>query len=159
MSLNPNAYQKSEPGSSYLACNRVDGDPLHPNSDLLHDGQSECGSISISPSELRYLGDDHWAAIRNSIAGLKQHLECDEDLQLYDGPDQTQDVKCEENKSCSSHALLLYGCPGPTSRDDILAALPPRSAIDRYLSRYFNRLDLVSCCQFPLSLHQISQLA
>lgn len=45
----------------------------------------------------------------------------------------------------STHALLLYGCPLPTSRSEILAALPPRNAVDRYIARYFNRLDIVHC--------------
>ncbi|CAI7617256.1 unnamed protein product [Penicillium crustosum] len=32
------------------------------------DGHSECGSMRISESELRYVGGDHWAAILDGIA-------------------------------------------------------------------------------------------
>ncbi|GAB1313400.1 hypothetical protein MFIFM68171_03610 [Madurella fahalii] len=107
--------------------------------------RSECGSMRVSASELRYVGGDHWAAILDSIADLKDHFDREEQLQLaQDGHDAVDG----DDDSCmmgprSSHALLLYGCRLPVSRAEILAGLPPKSAVDRYVSRYFNRLDLV----------------
>ncbi|KAK4120132.1 hypothetical protein N657DRAFT_658669 [Parathielavia appendiculata] len=44
-----------------------------------------------------------------------------------------------------SRTLLLYAPHWPISRQEILASLPPKGAVDRYVSRYFNRLDLVYC--------------
>jgi len=41
--------------------------------------------------------------------------------------------------------MLLYGCEPPSSRTEIFDALPPKNAIDRYMARYFNLQDLVSC--------------
>ena len=99
--------------------------------------------MHVSASELRYVGGDHWAAILDSIADLKDHFDQEEHLRLANSPDQIQD---DGGDPRSSHALLLYGCRRPASRAEILAALPPKSAVDRYISRYFNRLDLVASC-------------
>ncbi|KAK3995852.1 fusarisetin A cluster transcription factor [Cladorrhinum sp. PSN332] len=108
---------------------------------------SECGSMCVSSSEPRYVGCDHWAAILDSIADLKHHFDqeeklrlAQEDLQDAERDDADTDYLAVPRENC---ALLLYGCRLPVSRADILAALPPKSAVDRYISRYFNRLDLV----------------
>lgn len=109
----------------------------------LLDVRSECGSMHVSASELRYVGGDHWAAILDGIADLKDHLDQEEQLRLA-REEHDAIIGDDANKpSLAPHALLLYGCRLLTSRDDVLAALPPKSAVDRYISRYFNRLDLV----------------
>ncbi|KAJ5969979.1 hypothetical protein N7501_006227 [Penicillium viridicatum] len=109
------------------------------------DGHSECGSMRISESELRYVGGDHWAAILDGIADLKDHFDRDEQLRLANTPDQLSDEPAHDPfRLRSGYALLLYGCRRIASRGEILAALPPKAAVDRYISRYFNYLDLVS---------------
>lgn len=118
--------------------------------DVLPGGSSidenfECGSMRVSTSELRYIGGDHWAAILDSIADLKDHFDRDEQLRLASSPDPIQENNGDSRAGLRRHhALLLYGCRKSGSRMDILSALPPRAAVDRYISRYFNRLDLVS---------------
>ncbi|KAM4063748.1 fungal specific transcription factor [Hirsutella rhossiliensis] len=89
---------------------------------------SECGSIRVSDSELRYVGGEHWAAILDSITDLKHHLDREEQLQLAGNWDHVM----SDNESglggadCPSpHALLLYGCR-------------------RRASRYFNNLEMAS---------------
>ncbi|KAK4234689.1 fungal-specific transcription factor [Achaetomium macrosporum] len=112
------------------------------------DVESDCGSMRMSPSELRYVGGDHWAAILESIANLKDHFDREERFRLAQDEQDTLGGGAEANdvlRHRRRHTLLLYGCPLPASRAEILAALPPRSAVDRYVSRYFNRLDLVHC--------------
>lgn len=112
------------------------------------DGRSDRGSMCVSASELHYVGGDHWAAILNSIADLKDHFDCEEQLRLAISPDQIQDDTGDAgnvNIHASRHSLLLYGGYRPASRAEILAALPPKGAVDRYISRYFNRQELVSC--------------
>ncbi|KAK4151650.1 fusarisetin A cluster transcription factor [Chaetomidium leptoderma] len=116
------------------------------------DVKSECGSMRVGPSELSYVGDGHWAAILDGIADLKDQFEREEPSGLI-----TQDSHDILDSSDAdhlprhrpSHTLLLYGCQLPVSRAEILAALPPKSASDRYISRYFNRLDLVHCQSSP----------
>lgn len=112
------------------------------------DGRSDCGSMRVSASELHYVGGDHWAAILDSIADLKDHFGRVEQLRLATGPDQVQDDTGDPwnvDIHASRHSMLLYEGCRPASQAGILAALPPRGAVDRYISRYFNRQELVSC--------------
>ncbi len=115
------------------------------------DVRSECGSMRVTASELRYVGGDHWAAILDNIADLKDHFDREEQFQLAQNEHDPIEGDTPQNHLAgprSAHALLLYGCPLPASRAEIIAALPPKSAVDRYISRYFNRLDLVHCVCF-----------
>jgi hypothetical protein len=105
----------------------------------------------MGTAELRYVGGDHWAAILESIADLKDHFDREERLRLaQDYDDQASfggggDNNTARGRRHRRRTLLLYGCPLPSSRTQIIAVLPPKSAVDRYISRYFNRLDLVHC--------------
>ncbi|KAL8702572.1 MAG: hypothetical protein Q9201_004252 [Fulgogasparrea decipioides] len=111
------------------------------------DGRFDRGSMRPTASELHYFGGDHWAAILDSIADLKDHFDREEQLKLASSPDQIQDDTGDAGNPdvhASRHSLLLYGGYRPASRAEILAALPSRSAVDRYIARYFNNLDLVS---------------
>ena len=125
-----------------------------PHLDSPVDRCSDCGSMRVSASELQYVGGDHWAAILDSIADLKDHFDREEQLILAINPDQIQDNTGDAgnvNIHASRHSLLLYGGYRPTSQAEILAALPPKGAVDRCISRYFNRQELVSCKCAPLT--------
>lgn len=119
------------------------------------DGRSDYGSLHVDASGVQYVGGDHWAAILDSIADLKVHFDQEEQLRsanYFEG-----DILACGNHSSSttlarSHALLLYASHRPVSRAEILATLPPKSSVDRYISRYFNGQDLVSCWSTRLSL-------
>ncbi|GAT19152.1 fungal specific transcription factor domain-containing protein [Aspergillus luchuensis] len=102
------------------------------------DTQSDCGSMQITDSELQYVAGEHWAAILDSIADLKAHCDREEQARMADSIEETS------VKPSHRHALLLYGCERAASRAEIIAALPPKAAIDRYISKYFNYLDLVA---------------
>ena len=114
--------------------------------DALTDEGSDCGSMRASASEMHYVGGGHWAAILDSIADLKDHFEREELLRLQD----SLVLSHEHLKDgvASPRALLLYGCRHAISRADIIASLPSRPMVDRYVSVYFNRLDLVSSSRF-----------
>jgi hypothetical protein len=172
MSLMPDSADKPNPGPTPDLNGKPgprDGvnpaEPVHVDTSM--DGSFECGSMRVSDSELRYVGGDHWAAILDSIADLKDHLDREEELRLADSPDQIQDGDGDGDggdspaRARSPHALILYGCRRPASRAEILAALPPKGAVDRYISRYFNRLDLVCsgrCALFHLLHSMIANL-
>lgn len=91
--------------------------------------------MRVSASELRYVGGNHWAAILDGIADLRDHFDREEQLRLA---------------TPSPHALLLYGC-SPASWDEILAALPPRPVVDRYVSYYFNHMDIAASAIYGTS--------
>lgn len=101
--------------------------------------------MQITDSELQYVAGEHWAAILDSIADLKAHCDREEQARMADSIEETS------VKPSHRHALLLYGCERAASRAEIIAALPPKAAIDRYISKYFNYLDLVASGENPLS--------
>ncbi|TPR07577.1 Alkyl sulfatase dimerization family protein [Aspergillus niger] len=101
------------------------------------DTQSDCGSMQITDSELQYVAGEHWAAILDSIADLKAQCDREEQVRMAESIDDTSG-----KPSHFRHALLLYGCERASSRAEIIAALPPKAAVDRYISKYFNYLDL-----------------
>lgn len=112
---------------------------------------AECGSICMSTSELRYVDGDHWAAILLDIKELKDQLSQEEQMKMFLSLEQAHlDDDFGDRSSWTPpvhRAPLLYGCSRPSSREEILAALPPKIAVDRYVSRYFNSLELASCKQ------------
>lgn len=109
---------------------------------------SECVSMRVGGSGVHYVNDDHWAAIMENIAVLKSHFGQEDQLNLTTSPDMDpQDgSNSQHSSSFPQRALLLYGCRQSTSREQILASLPPKESLDRYISRYFNYVDLVSSC-------------
>jgi len=136
----------SEPNAgSNLDLNRVSQPAENPH---LDNGYSDHGSMRVSASELHYTGSNHWATILDSIADLKDHFEREEQLRLFTRPDQIQDDTTDVGNfdiQASRHSLLLYGSYRQASKAEIFAVLPPKSAVDRYISRYFNCQELVSC--------------
>ncbi|KAJ5939033.1 transcriptional regulator family: Fungal Specific TF [Penicillium verhagenii] len=92
--------------------------------------QSDGRSVCFNSSDAQYVGGTHWAAILDRIADLKEQLEREGNENI--------------EKPALLHTLLLYGCKS-ASKEDILAALPDRPTVDRYVSQYFNRLDLAPC--------------
>ena len=134
--------------SSNLDPNNVSQPVEMPHLDNPIEGRSDFGSMRVSALELQYVGGEHWAAILDSITDLRDVFDREEQLRLAISPDQSQaDTGDAGNVDihASSHSLLLYGGCQPASQAEILAALLPKDAVDRYISRYFNRQELVSC--------------
>ncbi|KAF4838525.1 Fusarisetin A cluster transcription factor fsa6 [Colletotrichum tropicale] len=114
------------------------------------DDSPETGSFRTGAADHQYVNGDHWAAILDSIADLRDHFNREEQFRPAESPEPAtepiQDI-CGNVASDSFHprrALLLYGCRSARCREEILSALPPKSTVDRYVSRYFNHLDLVA---------------
>lgn len=134
--------------SSNLEPNGLSQPAEIPPLDIPFEERSDRGRMCVNASELHYVGGDHWAAILHSIADLKDHFDREEQLRLAISPDQIQDDTGNADNidiNASKHSLLLYGGYRPASRAEILAALPPKGTVDRYISRYFNCQELVSC--------------
>lgn len=136
----------SPPASSAYP-DMLDPGPTPPKQETLGkavDEGSECRSLQVGSLEHRYVGGAHWAAILDGIADLKNHFDRDEHIMsIATGSD--HDVGISGPRPRSPHALLLYGCREPAPRSEILAALPPRGIVGRFVSRYFNMLDLAPC--------------
>lgn len=83
------------------------------------------GSLKFGDSGTSYVQSAHWEAILDGIKGLKEDLATDHDIPRA--------------------PLLLYGANRHASRDEILAAIPPRPIVDRLLSQHFNSVDIIPC--------------
>ncbi|KAF5527280.1 Pyrrolocin cluster transcription factor fsdR [Colletotrichum aenigma] len=99
---------------------------------------SESGSIRLNASEARYVGSSHWASILDGIAELKDHLEAEEEIQTNSATPGS--IPAPED---DMEMPLLYSVRS-ASRAQILDSIPPKQVLDRYISHYFNTLDLAS---------------
>lgn len=95
----------------------------------------------MSDEEHFYVSGDHWAAILDSIADIKESLGQESLL---------DDTFSEVKKPHSTRSPLLYGTLQSSSKEEILSNLPPKATLDRLIALYFNRLDLISCKSLPL---------
>lgn len=110
-------------------------------------GTPEAGSMRISAREHRYVGSDHWMAIVDGIADLRNHLLYEDMADLGD----TDPISGGSGNNAGgnslgggSHALLLYGCERATSLEELLDGLPDREGLNGMVARYFEYQDLVS---------------
>lgn len=118
--------------------------------------RSERGSLRVSGSEVHYVNDEHWAAIMDNIAVLKDHFDRGEQPESTASPG--ADLRYDNSRPSDEQqgALLLYGCRRPVSREQILASLPPKDSLDRHISRYFNCVELVASCEVLFPCVQLS---
>lgn len=97
---------------------------------------SDHGRIKIRESGASYVSTAYWAAILDSIAELRDHLEEDEEQTMLT-PNTVQphaDFPCPQ--------LLYSDCAARVTPALILDSIPPRPVVDRLVSRYFNVRDM-----------------
>lgn len=85
--------------------------------------------------------------IPGSIAERREHVDREEQLAVTASAGSLSgeaESHGDGGLSAGSHALLLHGCERAASRDEVLAALPFKGAVDRYVARYFNFEELIS---------------
>ncbi|KAN0099272.1 Fungal specific transcription factor domain containing protein [Hyaloscypha variabilis] len=84
------------------------------------------GKVLLGSDESTYVGATHWAAILEDIDEMKTYLD-DEEEDEYD-----------EEENLKSYTSLIFNAQTPTTKVQLLAALPPRPTVDLLVSRYFN---------------------
>lgn len=93
------------------------------------------GTLKLRESGTSYVQSDHWEAILTKIRGLKE------------------DLVTDSKAPPGSH--LFYGPNRHATRDEILAAVPPRSVVDRLMALHFDSYIITPCqylqAFFPLS--------
>ncbi|KAH8805961.1 fungal-specific transcription factor domain-containing protein [Xylogone sp. PMI_703] len=90
--------------------------------------QVTSGQVLSSSKETTYVGATHWAAILEDI----------EEMKAYCNSEETEPSESPQSVDDISGSSLLFNTAIPSTREDILAFLPPRHVVDRYVSRYFN---------------------
>ncbi|KAF5671679.1 transcriptional regulatory [Fusarium heterosporum] len=106
---------------------------------------ADYGSMQSNKDGENYVGSAHWAAVLDSIAELKDHVDNEELLQV--------EQEASDYPYLETGPKLLYGCPTPATKDEILASIPKRPVVDRLVSRYFNSFEMS-----PAVLHTVEFL-
>lgn len=109
---------------------------------------SDYGSIRIRETSVSYVGNAHWAAVLDSIADLRDHFE---------GEDEAHARRVDSTRlqaAVPPRPQLLYDCSGNETLTSIIDSLPPRPAVDRLVSRYFNDLDVATGMLLAVSKHR-----
>ncbi|KAF2669755.1 putative Zn(II)2Cys6 transcription factor [Microthyrium microscopicum] len=92
----------------------------------------EHGTLRLSPSGTSYVQSAHWEAILTKVRGLKEDA--------------------VTGSSALPGSPLFYGTSRYTTRGDILAALPPRTVVDRLMALHFDSFlitpYLIHCKKF-----------
>jgi hypothetical protein len=96
---------------------------------------SDHGTLSTRSARVSYVGSTHWAAVLDSITELRNHLAQEEDA-INLPPDLVSSLISFPKPQ------LLYNDTMYETPVSIIKSLPPRSVVDRLVSRYFNVLDI-----------------
>ncbi|KIM92882.1 hypothetical protein OIDMADRAFT_173659 [Oidiodendron maius Zn] len=78
---------------------------------------------------VKYVGSVHWAAVLDSISELKDYYEEEEEARM---------LATDGHAPYSSPGPRLFYQPIQATKNDILASIPARPAVDRMVARYFN---------------------
>jgi hypothetical protein len=110
---------------------------IHFESTPVSPSPSDHGTMSIRSARLSYVGSFHWAAVLDSINELRNHLaHAQEEYAINLTPDLVSSPT-----SFPKPQLLYHGTFHETPVS-IIKSIPPRSVVDRLVSRYFNMLDI-----------------
>ncbi|KAM5360713.1 hypothetical protein ACJZ2D_013591 [Fusarium nematophilum] len=101
------------------------------------------GSLNTSPAASVYVSSAHWVAILEDISELKEQAEFENNTLSTEANDDS--LAMDENE----RPALLSGYRGSFSKEDLLAAVPPRPVVDRLVSEYFNDLDMMPHLSCP----------
>ncbi|TQV91898.1 fungal specific transcription factor domain-containing protein [Cordyceps javanica] len=94
---------------------------------------AESGTIRRHVHGTSYVGNEHWAAILDSISELRDQYEEEAAAMVLSSPAEP----AEERPSDSARPRLLYE-PVYATKADIIATIPPRASVDRMIARYFH---------------------
>ena len=90
----------------------------------------QTGSLFTSKEGTTYVEAGHWQAILDDIHDVRDFLQQGETANV-------PSVAPYERVPSQGPALLFSGTPAIT-RSEVVAALPPRTCVDRLISRFFN---------------------
>ncbi|KAI0390271.1 hypothetical protein F5Y17DRAFT_461949 [Xylariaceae sp. FL0594] len=132
---NQSQNQNQNPVTSTGAPTPLSMESMHagvakPSAEELTSPSTAASTPAASNTGSLWVGGDHWSAILDGIADLKEDVDQHSNNGNGNGP-----------RPQPSHPRLLYGCK-PTSKEAIISSLPPKPSMDRSISRYFNMLDL-----------------
>ncbi|KAM0425802.1 hypothetical protein ACHAPT_009053 [Fusarium lateritium] len=115
-----------------------------------HQANFKAGNLNASSAAPPYVSSTHWVAILDSISELKNEVQSDSE---HASPLPDEGLARDQ----AEKPVLLFGDQGHLSREEILAAMPPRPVVDRLVSEYFTDLDMmphIACLHPPTFFRQ-----
>ncbi|KAI9857306.1 MAG: hypothetical protein M1824_004856 [Vezdaea acicularis] len=88
-----------------------------------------------------YMGDTHWAAVLKDIAEVKNYWLSHKD-QYEAQLEKVTQTNANNMGGATRGPALLSGGEEPPLKEDLIAALPPKYACDKLVSRYFDSFDV-----------------
>ncbi|KAI9836512.1 MAG: hypothetical protein M1838_005013 [Thelocarpon superellum] len=98
---------------------------------------SSFGVMKVDATRSMYFGGAHWATIMDDITEVKTYF-AEHRKQIED---QMAKVNASQDGDESKGPAILFSTAAPPERSELFAALPPRPAVDKIISRYFNSFD------------------
>lgn len=98
---------------------------------------AELGTMHISSQGTTYFASPHWEAIMDEISDLKDQF------RRTDGRQTSMEPTDSPCRMTSNTPLMLYGSTQTLSKEELISALPERSAADRLIFQYFNEISIL----------------
>ena len=93
------------------------------------------GSMKLTTAGASYVSSTHWAAILDEIGELRDHFEKEDETYHVDGRSNPLPPDIPGPR-------LLYGCQKYATKEEILASVPQRPLVDRFVSQYFHAFEM-----------------
>lgn len=96
------------------------------------------GNLNLADDQAVYTGSSHWATILEDIQQLRDELADDGSDIASEGSSPFASGLTHQSQAPRISLLANVSC---LPVDQILALVPPRKIVDRYISQYFNTFD------------------
>ncbi|KAF5982039.1 transcriptional regulatory [Fusarium coicis] len=96
------------------------------------------GNLNLADDQAVYTGSSHWATILEDIQQLRDELADDGSDIASEGSSPFASGLTHQSQAPTISLLANVSC---LPVDQILALVPPRKIVDRYISQYFNTFD------------------
>ncbi|KAJ4074695.1 hypothetical protein NW761_013538 [Fusarium oxysporum] len=96
------------------------------------------GNLNLADDQAVYTGSSHWATILEDIQQLRDELADDGSDIVSEGSSPFASGLIQQSQTARISLLANVSC---LPVDQILALVPPRKIVDRYIFQYFNTFD------------------
>lgn len=111
------------------------------------------GSLTLEEGHASYTGSTHWTTILEDIHRLKEELPDDHSEDTMSPEAASLDAETEHEQEAGPTRISLLNSGPCLPREHILAMMPPRKVVDRYVTHFFNSFDVGPCMILTIPSH------
>lgn len=157
LSLMTNGSQSAGPAAAAAAISRSQSDSvgsmpqeLGDDDDMIKEEEGEedsdvdgvansLGVLKVDPDKGKsmYIGDSHWHLVLQDIAEVKNYFV----VHKKELEKNYEKIKQSKPHTAIDGPAFLFNTSSPLSDEELRAALPPKHAVDKLVTRYFNSHD------------------